>query len=78
MTKTRRIQVLAYTSFDTYEAGNGCDVEMEFDTLKEARVNAMYYLSEAYRVVSEASERLGYSRVLLNGECVNDYFDQMK
>jgi hypothetical protein len=51
-----------------------CDVVESFDTLKEARKHAQYYVSEAFRVSSEASERLGYSAVFVDGECVNDYF----
>jgi hypothetical protein len=70
---TKRIVVLAAASIDALET-MGADVEMEFDTIKEAKAHAMYYTSEAFRVVSEASSRLGYSRVLVNDECVWDHF----
>lgn len=57
------------------DVDNGqCDVVLTFDTLKEARKHAQYYVSEAFRVSSEASERLGYSAVYVDGECVSDYF----
>lgn len=67
------IKVLAAISQESLE-NKGADVEMEFDTVKEAKANAMYYTSEAYRVVSESSERLGYSKVLVDGVCVFDHF----
>lgn len=69
------IKVLAARSQEQLE-NDGADVEQEFDTLKDARERAKYYLSETFRLTSEASERLGYSQVLVNDECVNDYFGE--
>lgn len=69
----KKIIVLAAASQSELEI-RGADVEMEFDTIKDAKKHAMYYTSEAYRVVSESSERLGYSQVLVNGTCVFDHF----
>ena len=69
----RKIIVKAARTQEYVENGQ-CDVVFEFDTLKEARTRAKYYLSDDYRRTSESSERLGYSAVFVNGECVNDYF----
>ncbi len=53
----------------------GCELEYShFDTLKEAKEKAKYYLTEDYRRSSEASDRLGYSQVLKDGKCIYDYF----
>jgi uncharacterized protein (DUF1330 family) len=67
------IKVLAAANLDELE-NDGAAIVMEFDTVKEAKKHAQYYTSEAFRVVSEASQRLGYSRVTVNGECVYDHF----
>jgi hypothetical protein len=71
MTKTITVQAAA--NLDSLD-NDGAAIVMEFDTVKDARKHAQYYTSEAFRVASESSERLGYARVLVNGECVNDYF----
>jgi len=67
------IKVLAAKTQDAL-LNDGAEVEMIFDTVKEAKTHANYYTSEAFRIVSEASDRLGYSQVLVNGECVYDHF----
>lgn len=71
----KRIIVLAARTQDELDA-KGADVEVRngYDTIAEAKKRAKYFLTEEYRLVSEASERLGYSQVLVNGECVADYF----
>jgi len=73
MSATKQIKVLAASSQDSL-LNDGAAIEQQFDTLKDARKHAQYYTSEAFRVASESSQRLGYSQVLVNGECVNDYF----
>lgn len=66
--------VLAAKDIETLE-NRGADVEEKHcETGVEARRRARYLLTEEYRVNSESSERLGYSRVLANGTCVADYF----
>ncbi len=73
----KQITVLAARSIDALEA-KGADVEeLHYETLVEARKRAKYLLTDTYRQRSEASERLGYSRVILNGEVINDYFDEV-
>lgn len=69
----RTIAVLAAESQTVLEH-SGAAVSFEFDTIREAKERAKYYLTEEYRVRSEASERLGYSQVVVDGECVADYF----
>ena len=66
----KTITVLAATSQDTLETDA---FQTTWDTLKEAKARAKYYLTEEYAQVSE-SARLGYAQVLVNGECVADFF----
>ena len=54
-----------------------CDVVNEVDTIKEAKAKARHYLTDEYRRASEASFRLGYARVMVNGECVFDQFNEV-
>ena len=78
MTKTERakqkqITVRACRNANDYE--RGWDVEdTNQETITVARQRAMYYLTDTYRKNSEASERLMYSQVLVNGEVIHDYF----
>jgi hypothetical protein len=69
----KEIVILAAKSQDELE--KGADVEeRNCLTVAEAKRRAKYFLTEEYRVASESSERLGYSQVLVNNECVADYF----
>jgi hypothetical protein len=69
-----RYLVQAADSQDALES-LGSNVEFEFDTLKEAKSRARYYLTEDYRRVCEAADVLGYSRVMnADGQCVADFF----
>lgn len=71
---TKSIVVLAATDQDSL-ATRGADVEdTQCLTLTEAKRRARYYLTDEYMQVSECSQRLGYSQVLLNGICVADFF----
>lgn len=66
--------VLAARDIETLES-RGADVEeTHCETGVEARRRARYLLTEEYRIASECSERMGYSRVVANGECIADYF----
>lgn len=51
-----------------------CDIVDEFDTIAEAKRKAKYYLTDEYQRVIESSEPMRYSQVMVNGECVADYF----
>lgn len=70
----KQIIVLAARSQEEL-AGNGADVEeTHFETVAEAKKRAKYLLTDEARIAAEASELLGYSKVLVNGECVADFF----
>ena len=69
--------VEAAWSLSAVEAGE-CDVVNEScGTLKEAKAKARHYLTDEYRRSSESRFRLGYARVLVNGECVFDEFNEV-
>lgn len=64
--------VQAYTN--AAHIGKWLEVEQDgFSNIKEAKARAKYYLTADYQRASESSERLGYARVLLNGDCVADF-----
>lgn len=44
--------------FQTLSTDNGCDAEREADTIKDARKQARYMLSDAYRRASEAADKI--------------------
>jgi len=43
-------------------------------TMREAKARARHLLTEDYRLVSEASERMMYAAVYRDGVCMEDYF----
>jgi hypothetical protein len=49
--------------FQTDNISRGCDAERESETLSAARKEAKYMLSEQYRRVSGASERLAVVQI---------------
>lgn len=51
-----------------------CDIVDSFDTIGEARRAAKYYLTDSYQQVIESSEPMRYSQVVVNSECVADFF----
>ena len=70
----REITVLAALNQDSLET-NGADVEQtNCETVKEAKIRARYYLTDDFMRVSESATRLTYAQVLINGECIYDYF----
>lgn len=74
MEMEKQYVVLAAADIQSLE-NKGADVEDTYcETAVEARRRARYLLTEEYRLASESSSLLGYSRVLLNGVCVADYF----
>ena len=67
------ITVRAYQSFE--DMNSGCDIESEFDTIREAKQRAKYYLSEEFRISAEASKRLTYAQIInADGVCIEDFF----
>ena len=51
-----------------------CDVVLECDTIAEAKRKARYLLTDEEMHLVEASEPNRYAQVVVNGECVADYF----
>ena len=74
MTKPKTILVLAAVSQEALER-RGADVDdTQCDTIAEAKRRAKHYLTEDWMHRCETSTRLGYAQVLVNGECLYDYF----
>ena len=70
----KQIVILAARTQEELRA-KGADVEeTQCLTVAEAKRRAKYFLTEEYRVACEASEKIGYSQVLVDGSCVADYF----
>jgi hypothetical protein len=68
----KQITILAAATQDQLES-KGADVEdTHCQTLAEAKRRAKYLLSAEYQIASESDERLGYARVLVDGECRYD------
>lgn len=68
---TKRITALAATSQESLERDA---FEVECETIAQAKKRAKYYLTKEYMNDIESSTQLGYSQVLVNGECLYDYF----
>jgi hypothetical protein len=62
-----------------------CDFSQAFDSIKEAKrklefipngngTKERYLFSRSYQQIVEASEPLQYAQILIDGECVYDYF----
>lgn len=72
--KIKTITVVAATTQDAL-AENGAAVEdTNCQNVNEAIRRAKYYLTNEYRIASESSQLLGYSQVLVNGECIHDFY----
>ena len=73
MNKNKLIEAVAgYTQTNVLD-GN-INYSRECETIKEAKAEAKRYLTEDYRILAEASETMRYSQVLVDGECLYDYF----
>lgn len=72
----KTITVLAFQSWQDFHNQSGAVAESTFDTLREARARARYYLTDAFQASGELAAPLHYSQVLVDGECVSDYFRQ--
>jgi hypothetical protein len=71
--RSRPDEIVVQAGISQHDLENrGATVAFRFDTLKEAKAHARYYLSPAYTRKSETSTPLGYARVLVDGEVVYD------
>lgn len=50
------------------------DEVIECDTIGEAKRKARYVLTDEYQRLVEASSPMTYSQVVVDGECLHDYF----
>ncbi len=73
MAKEKKIVVLAATSQYALEQ-KGADVDEICDTIAQAKKRAKYFLTEEFMNACETTTRLSYSQVLVNGECLYDFF----
>jgi hypothetical protein len=71
--RIKTVVVRACRNANDYERGWDAE-EMHLETIKDAKARAKYLLTDEYRNVCEASERLMYSQVVVNGEVMHDYF----
>lgn len=70
----KTITVLAARTQLLLEDGQ-CDVvDTNCGTVTEARHRARYLLTDEAMRNAEASQPLGYSQVVVDGQCVADYF----
>jgi len=74
MTKEKIITVVAAASVDAFEAQGYAVLYGNCETIAAAKKRAQYMLTEEYRIASEASTRLGYAQVLVNGEVHSHIF----
>lgn len=51
-----------------------CDIVDQFDTIAEAKRRAKHYLTDEYQAQIESSEPMQYAQVVVNGDCLYDYF----
>lgn len=71
--KTKQIEVRA-SKTQSQVLNHQCDIVDSFDTISEAKKRAKYYLSDDYQRVIESSEPIRYAQVVVDGQCVADYF----
>jgi hypothetical protein len=70
----KQIIVAAAETQEIFEASGPKFEETHCQSIKEAKNRAKYLLTVEYQNVIEASQPLGYSQVLVNGECLYDFF----
>lgn len=70
---TKQIEVRAAKT-QSQVIDHQCDIVDSFDTIAEAKKRAKYYLTDDYQQRIESSEPMRYAQVVVNGECVEDYF----
>ena len=66
-----QINVLAARTHDELQTKGAGLEDVHFEMIAEAKKRAKYLSTEAFRLISESSDRLGYSQVLVNGKRVN-------
>jgi hypothetical protein len=71
--KIRKIEVRAART-QSAVLNHQCDVVEEFDTIGLAKRYARYYLTDTYQTVIESSEPMRYAQVVVDSECLYDYF----
>lgn len=72
--RAKSIVVAVAEDIDSFEKYGPRFEETHCETISEAKKRAKYLLTEDYRLVIEASSRLGYAQVVVDGECHSDYF----
>lgn len=73
MKNTKQIEVVA--SYDQTSVLNGRgNIHQTFDTIGEAKRYAKRCLTDEFQALIEASEPQRYSQVIVDGDCVADYF----
>lgn len=66
---------LVYRKVEDRDANQGCDIDQEFETIGEAKKYAKRALTEEYlRHIESTGPRFEYSQVVVNGECLYEYF----
>lgn len=68
-----RIEIEAAFNQEAVQDGQ-CVVVESCDTIKEAKARVKYILSDDFRRSSELTNRIGYARIMADGECLYDYF----
>jgi hypothetical protein len=58
--------------FQTLNTERGCDAERSADTIKDARREAKYMLSDDYRRASESSAKLATVQIWKGGELITE------
>lgn len=67
----KQITVIAYMDRNNTRYS---DFDLTFDTVKEAKAKAKYWVSKDYPKFNEGTREFDYTQVVVNGECIADYF----
>ena len=51
-----------------------CDFVESCDSIKEAKARVKRIMSADWQALTEMSEPIRYAQILVNGECIYDYF----
>jgi hypothetical protein len=54
--------------------GCQCDFVESCDSIKQAKVRVKRIMSADWQALTEMSEPIRYAQILVNGECLYDYF----
>jgi hypothetical protein len=72
--QNKKIEVLASQTQTQVLEGQCAIAENHFDSIKEAKARVKYVMSKQYQNVAEMSEPIRYAQIVVNGECLYDYF----